>query len=435
MQQLRLLIPVFLLIFLFSCNKGSKENTQIEAKDSIPEMKMAFGICVDSLDIVKYKIESGDSPVKIFENLGFSRAEADSIARSSFEHLDPKKLKIGLEYLVFQTKDSIPQINAIAFQKSSVDYVVIPLGTHLPCYSFTKKIRTETHYIEGVINSSLWDCIRDQGVSPYLSLVFSDLFAWQIDFFAIKEGDSFKAIYEESFVDDSISVDIGNIQVAVFNHEEKDYYAIPFEQDSVIEYFDEKGNSLRKAFLKAPLDFFRITSRFSNARYHPVLKRTRAHHGVDYAAPIGTPVKSIGDGTVIAKSYQPRGGGYYLKVKHNATYTTSYMHLSRFAEGINVGKHVKQGEVIAYVGSTGLSTGPHLDFRVYKNGQAINPLTLEAPPSNPIKPELIDSFMQIKDKLLIKLNNYNKQDSLNNNKNENDRNIDLADIRRSANRN
>ncbi|MBN2661342.1 MAG: M23 family metallopeptidase, partial [Tannerellaceae bacterium] len=174
---------------------------------------------------------------------------------------------------------------------------------------------------------------------------------------------------------------------------------IPFMQDSVQEYYDEEGKSLRKAFLKAPLDFFRITSRYSNARFHPILKRYRAHHGIDYSAPKGTPVKSIGAGVVIAKGFQG-GGGNFLKIRHNSTYSTTYMHLSRFAHGIRIGSTVQQGEVVAYVGSTGLSTGPHLDFRVYKNGQPINPLHVEAPPSKPVKPELRDSFLLVKKTLL-----------------------------------
>ena len=165
---------------------------------------------------------------------------------------------------------------------------------------------------------------------------------------------------------------------------------------------------MRKAFLKAPLDFFRITSRFTNARFHPILKRYRAHHGVDYAAPVGTPVKTIGAGTVIAKGYM-NGGGHTVKIKHNSMYTTSYMHLSRYAQGLSVGSHVQQGEVIGYVGSTGLSTGPHLDFRVYKNGEAINPLAMDAPPSLPVKPELRDSFMLIKERYQVELDSLHRQ--------------------------
>lgn len=169
-----------------------------------------------------------------------------------------------------------------------------------------------------------------------------------------------------------------------------------------MQFFDLEGNSLRKAFLKAPLDFYRITSRFTNARFHPILKRYRAHHGVDYAAPTGTPVRTIGDGSVIFKGYT-NGGGHTIKIKHNSVYTTSYMHLSRYAKGLSVGQRVKQGEEIGYVGSTGLSTGPHLDFRVYKNGEPINPLDMEAPPSEPIKPELRDSFNIVKNRIISEL--------------------------------
>jgi murein DD-endopeptidase MepM/ murein hydrolase activator NlpD len=223
----------------------------------------------------------------------------------------------------------------------------------------------------------------------------------------VKEGDSFSAIYNEAYIDDTTALNISSIEAAVFTHQGKTYNAIPFMQDSIQEYYDEEGKSLRKAFLKAPLDFFRITSKYTNARFHPILKRYRAHHGIDYAAPTGTPVKSIGAGVVIAKGFQG-GGGNFIKIRHNSAYSTTYMHLSKFARGIRIGSTVQQGEVIAYVGSTGLSTGPHLDFRVYKNGQPINPLHVEAPPSKPVKPELRDSFLLVKNALLQEIDSCNR---------------------------
>jgi murein DD-endopeptidase MepM/ murein hydrolase activator NlpD len=191
-------------------------------------------------------------------------------------------------------------------------------------------------------------------------------------------------IYEDLVVEGR-SIGIGNILAALFHHEDRDYYAFYFVQDSIGDYFDEQSNSLRREFLKAPLKFSRISSRFSNSRYHPVLKIRRPHHGVDYAAPTGTPVQTIGDGKVIEMAYQKGGGGKYLKIKHNSVYTTTYMHLQGFAKGIREGVRVKQGDVIGYVGSTGLSTGPHLDFRVYKNGSAVDPLKMESPPAEPVK--------------------------------------------------
>ena len=225
--------------------------------------------------------------------------------------------------------------------------------------------------------------MKESETNPFLAVELSDIYAWAIDFFGIQKGDQFKVIYEEQFVD-SQSIGISEIYAAVFTHNGHDFEAYNFEQDSTESYFDNEGNSLRKAFLKAPLRYSRISSRFSHSRMHPVLKIRRPHHGIDYAAPTGTPVVSIGDGKIIKKGYQKRGGGRYVKVKHNSVYTTVYMHFSKFAKGISVGSFVKQGQTIGYVGSSGLATGPHLDFRVYKNGSAINPLRMESPPVEPV---------------------------------------------------
>jgi len=226
---------------------------------------------------------------------------------------------------------------------------------------------------------------------PMLAVELSEIFAWSIDFFGIQEGDRYKVLYEESYVD-SLSVGIDRILGAWFFSSGTEFWAIPFEQDGVRSFFDEKGNSLRKAFLKAPLRYSRISSGFSNSRYHPVLKIRRPHHGVDYAAPTGTPVHTVGDGIVTKIGYQANGGGNYVKIKHNSVYTTTYMHLSRFGKGIRSGVYVKQGEIIGYVGATGLATGPHLDFRFYKNGSAVNPLTVEAPPVEPVHPENLNPY-------------------------------------------
>ena len=362
-----------------------------------------FGICIDSLNVNEYQIKSGDNPAAIFAKLHFSAAEADSISKASVQVLDPTKLRAGMHYYTFTTQDSVANIHYIAFAKSQVDYAIIDLTKDsIYAYEFNKPITIKRHYTEGTISSSLWNVIKSQGADPLLAIKIADVYAWQIDFFDVKEGDAFRVLYDVAYIDDTTALNISSIQGAIFTHQGKEFTAIPFTQDSVFEYFDPEGKSLRKAFLKAPLDFFRITSRFSNARFHPILKRYRAHHGVDYAAPVGTPVKSIGAGTVIAKGYMG-GGGNTIKVKHNSVYTTTYMHLSKYAKGIQVGSHVQQGEIIGYVGSTGLSTGPHLDFRVHKNGQPINPLQMEAPPSLPVKPELIDSFTVVKQNVLAEL--------------------------------
>jgi murein DD-endopeptidase MepM/ murein hydrolase activator NlpD len=235
-----------------------------------------------------------------------------------------------------------------------------------------------------------------------LAVLLSQIFGWSIDFFGIQKGDEFRLIYEQEYVEDNPIANF-HIRAASFRASDSLYYAIPFVQEGEELYYNEKGNSLEGAFLKAPLDYYRISSRFTNSRYHPVLKRYRAHHGVDYAAPTGTPVYAIGSGKVIAKGFQANGGGNYVKIRHNSTYTTTYMHLSRFAKGLNVGDMVAQKEVIGYVGSTGISTGPHLDFRVHENGKPINPLTIKSQPKKPISEENMQDFKVVCDSLMQKL--------------------------------
>ena len=408
MIKLNNIVKVFasllFMVVAFSCgHKQHKQYTDNNLDEETSKL-YAYGICIDSLNLNHYKIESGDHLSAILMNLGFAGSDAEHIAETISPLYPPSKLLIGSTYAAISTLDTTSAIQYLVFEKSKADYVVVDLCSDtLKVHESTKPITLERKYAEGTITSSLWNSIIESGASPMLALKLSDLYAWQVDFFGIKKGDSFRLIYDEAWIDDTTFLDIASIEGAQFFHHDKEYIAVPFQQDSVREYFDEEGNSLRKQFLKAPLDFFRISSKFSNSRYHPVLKRYRAHHGVDYAAPTGTPIKTVGDGVVIAKGYQRNGGGNYLKVKHNSVYTTTYMHMSRFAKGIQKGSSVRQGEIIGYVGATGLATGPHLDYRVHKNNQPINPLTMDAPPSYPVKPELRDSFMVIRDNLLIEL--------------------------------
>ena len=244
--------------------------------------------------------------------------------------------------------------------------------------------------------------MEECGTSPQLAVLMSHIFGWSIDFFGIQKDDEFRLIYAQEHVDET-PLNNYRIEAASFCASDSTVYAIPFVQDGEELFYNSNGNSLEGAFLKAPLDFYRISSKFSNSRFHPVLKRYRAHHGVDYAAPTGTPVYAIGSGKVIDKGYQARGGGNYVKIRHNSTYTTTYMHLSRFAKGLKVGDTVKQKEVIGYVGSTGLSTGPHLDFRVYENGKPINPLTIKSQPKKPISEQNRAAFNTVCDSLLHRL--------------------------------
>ncbi len=410
-QLTKRLFPLFVIslsCLTFSCNNASDSSSDIPEKN--PSIYL-YGICIDSLDVIEHVIKSGENLSIIFSRLGFSANNIDKICKVSETVLDPRRIVAGKHYYTFTTQDSLADIRYIVFANSMTNFSVIDLSTKdsACAYLYEKTIVYKEEYKEGVIHSSLWNAITDNGGDPMLALRLSDIYAWEIDFFDIREGDAFKVMYNMAYIDDTIPVAIEQINGAIFSHKEKDYSAIPFEQDSIREFFNIEGNSLRRAFLKAPLDFFRITSRYTNSRFHPVLKKYRAHHGVDYAAPVGTPVKTIGSGSIIAKGFQKGGGGNFVKVKHNSTYTTTYMHLKGFAKGIEVGHRVEQGQVIGYVGSTGLSTGPHLDFRVYKNGSPIDPLKMESPPSLPVKEELRPAFDSVKRETLLKIENYSKQ--------------------------
>jgi murein DD-endopeptidase MepM/ murein hydrolase activator NlpD len=399
--------------WICSCQPGkSGAGAPRETPDSVMVDTSAYflDICVDALDVAEYRIRRGDNLSLLLSGLNLSRGS--EILQAVDSLLDPKKLYEGLPYHVLTTRDTLPQVAGLVFARSRTDHVIVDLtGDSIRARLYRKEIKEQQQYMEGSVQTSLWKAMKTQGIDPLLAIHLSDIFAWQIDFFELQPTDSFRVFYTESLIDDTVSLKL-SVDAAMFIHQGRTFMAIPFTQDSLPEFFDAEGKSLRSAFLKAPLDFFRITSHFTNSRFHPVLKYYRAHHGVDYAAPSGTPVKTIGDGKVIAKGFQEGGGGNYVKIQHNSIYATSYMHLRGFAGGLSVGRHVRQGDVIGYVGSTGLSTGPHLDFRVYRNGTPINPLKMESPPAYPVKAELRDSFERVKQQIIQKFNESQPCDSI-----------------------
>ena len=401
MKKLILLISVS--VILFSCNTNNIEKNQKQniTKDTvIIKINTKFGIETDNYKLEEKIVKRNQNisdlllPYGISQNDIFTIALADSI-------FNTRRIRTGNKYFTFLKKDSTQHLDYMVYAVDKIHYVVFDFTDSTNLYLGENEVIKNRKKVTGEITSSLWNAFVNKDEDPMLANELSEIYAWSIDFFGIQKGDKFTIVYDELMVDTE-RVGIGTIYTAKFTNSGKDFYAFRFLQDSVYTYFDENGNSLRKTFLKAPLKYSRISSHFSNRRFHPVLKIYRAHHGVDYAAPTGTPVHSIGDGKVIKKGWD-NGGGNFIKIKHNSVYTTTYMHLSKFASGIKIGDFVTQGQVVGYVGSTGLATGPHLDFRVYKNGHAINPLKLEAPPAEPIKKENIEDFNKIKDKLLKEL--------------------------------
>jgi murein DD-endopeptidase MepM/ murein hydrolase activator NlpD len=367
-----------------------------------PEPIMLFNLPVDSFNVVSGQVRSGQNLSDILMNKGVSMTKIDEISKKSILKFDVRKMKVNNLCYFFMNKKNTSKLDYFIYEINPVDYVVYDLSDSIRIYKEKKPIITQIKMASGVITSSLWNTLQAQALDPNLAMSLSDIYAWSIDFYGLQKGDKFRVIYEEDFVFGK-SVGIGRIFAAQFVHSGDDFYAFRFTQNNEDSYFDEKGKSLKKAFLKAPLKFSRISSVFTKSRFHPVLKIYRPHYGVDYAAPTGTPVMSIGAGTVIAKGYQPAGGGNFLKIKHNSVYTTSYMHLSKFASGISLGRSVRQGEEIGYVGATGLASGPHLDFRVFMNGSPVDPLKIKSEPGLPIEEKYMKDYSTHRDSMMTKL--------------------------------
>lgn len=385
---------LFLSFHMLSCGTSDAKKDEQSATAVVKEPEFLYGICIDSLDVEIDTIRKNQFLSSIMLKKDIDYNIITHIEKKHRDVFDIRKIKPGQRHTFLISRDSVPSPVFWIYEINKIDYAVFSLTDSLTAWIGHKAVETRIELAEGVIESSLWEAMTSKGYDPYLTLKLSDIYAWTVDFFGIQPGDTFKVVYENKYINDE-QIGIGNVLASYLKNGGEDYYAYFFEQNGKGEYFDENGANLRKAFLKAPLNYRRISSTFSNARKHPVTKIVRPHHGVDYAAPTGTPVHTIGDGTVIEKGWDKKGGGNYLKVKHNSTYTTTYMHLSGFAKGIKKGSKVKQGDLIGYVGSTGMSTGPHLDFRLCKNGTYINPLTFDSPSADPISDVNKTAFEEI----------------------------------------
>ena len=408
---LSIVLTTVTIFLLHNCkNTNHQINTDEEPVHEIYEEKpvvhLEYGIAIDSFNVIEGKIRRNQILSQILRGYGVSPKTIDKIARQK-EVFDVRKLKSGNPYKIFTTKDSLNQLCYFVYEHTLTDYLVIKFTDSLELYTGQKPTEIRKQMASGTISTNLWDAMVENNINPMMSIELSEIYAWSIDFFDLKKGDNFYVIYEERLLD-TVSVGIERIYAALFNHQNKDFYAIYFVQDNRGSYFDDEGNSLRRAFLKAPLKYSRISSPYSEHRFHPVLKIYRPHHGIDYAAPTGTPVHSVGDGFVLKKGYQKKGAGNYIKIKHNSVYTTQYAHLSAFARGLKTGDHVKQGQLIGYVGQTGYATGPHLDFRFFKNGHPIDPLKVDAPPVEPIKKVNKEEFNRIKNRFIKELDEQRK---------------------------
>ena len=395
-MKLRLLGILLLIISALSCLPGRNRGAALtEPVEEVRDTVYPLGFCTDSFTVVSGTIKSGDNFTAWLTRLGASVQEAHALASASDTVFDVRKLRAGNAYKAYYRDSTALQY--VVYQNSQVKETIFSLRDSIPVWTYERPVEIVSKKADVTINSSLWNDMIAAGATPDLIVNIADIYAWTVDFFGLQKGDRFRILYSERMCEGE-SIGIEKVSYAEFHRGETCLPAVYFDQgDGGNTYWNEKGESMRKAFLKAPLKFTRISSGYSLHRLHPVHGTVRAHTGVDYAAPTGTPVRSIGDGTVLSAGWGKGGAGNMVKIRHNSVYTTAYLHLSKMA--VKAGQRVSQGQVIGYVGMTGTATGPHLDFRVWRNGSPINPLKLESPPSEPIKAENLPAL----DSVLVRM--------------------------------
>ena len=397
---------VFILLLLIIFNLRPNNTLDVPIID-VSEPTFEYGICLDSFIVHKGIIKSGQTLGEIFYLHHIDHPIINKIVLKSKNIFDFRKAAPDNRYTVLCSNDSNEVAQYLIYEESVSSYIVFDITNNIDVYRGEKEISIIRRVAYGTISSSLWLTMEELNLSPRLVNEISTIYAWTIDFFKVQKGDSFRVYYEDKYVDGKY-IGIGNILAAEFTHKGNNFYSFYFKKNTNYgDYYDEDGNTLRKAFLMAPVDYKRISSRYSRKRKHPVTGQWKGHFGTDYAAAKGTPIWSTANGTVTKASFT-KNNGNYVKIKHNNKYTTQYLHMSKIKSGIRNGTFVKQGEIIGYVGSTGLATGPHVCYRFWKNGKQVDPYRQKLPPGDPISNENREDFIFSKDSLfkILMTDNY-----------------------------
>ena len=384
------IISIFIICVNFSCEKKSKPKPPLVVKEKIIKQ---FGYTLNDYHVVKDTVKSGDSFGTILEKNNLFYPQIYNIVQKAKQVYDVRKINIGKPYTILFSKDSLKSPKLFVYQPNLIDYVLVSLTDSLWAEKKSKAVKLIEFEAEGTINSSLSETMEEKKLSPLLSNELSEIYAWSIDFFRLEKGDNFKIIYTGKFVDDSTYVGLNRIHSAYFEHRKKPFYAIEFETDpkrGIFEYFDENGKNLRRAFLRSPVQFSRISSRYNLKRKIAYYGRVRPHLGTDFAAPVGTEIRATASGTVVKSGYT-RGNGNYVTIKHNNTYSTQYLHMKK--RGVKKGQFVRQGDYIGTVGMTGNTSGPHVCYRFWKNGKQVDPLRQKLPEAKPISQDLKDKYL------------------------------------------
>jgi murein DD-endopeptidase MepM/ murein hydrolase activator NlpD len=386
-------VLLFFLLILISCKDDVKEENNIEENIVAPKLIERFGYILNDFKVVEDTIRNGDSFGEILYKNHVEYPEVYKIVENCKDSFDIRKLIAGKPYTILAKKDTTEKAQVFIYHPSKTEYVVIDFRDSIYANNFRKTIKTITRTASGSIESSLSEALDKQGVDYAVVNEMSDIYAWTIDFFHLQKEDKFKVIFEEKYVDDTVYVGIGDVKAAYFEHKKEPFYAFKYVTDSVknvSDYYDDNGNSLRRQFLKAPLKFSRISSRYNLKRFIKYYGRVKPHRGTDFAAPIGTEIMSTANGTVV-ESARRGGNGNYVKVKHNSVYSTQYLHMKKRA--VKVGDYVRQGDVIGWVGMTGNTSGPHVCYRFWKNGKEVDPLKEKLPSAEPIKDSLKSNYL------------------------------------------
>ncbi len=394
-----------------SCEEEKRTSEDIPSETKVPppppEPTMAYNIIIDSFTVDIDSVEQNQGLTHILPKYGISLTEIYNMTNKYDSLFDVKKIKTDQPYMMLSNmlNDTLKKAEYFIYEINKVDYLVYHFGSDsLHAYIESKPVDTVLSMAGGVITSSLWNAFIDNDLPPALLVEYAKLFAWSVDFFGVQKGDFYKVIYEGKYVENEL-VGVGDIHAVLFNHYDHDYYFFRYQAHDTLQptFYTDSGESMQRALLSAPLQYTRISSKFSHSRFHPVLKIYRPHHGVDYAAPTGTEVVATGSGTIIFAGYSG-GAGNMVKIKHDVgDILTKYLHLSKFGPGIKKGVHVMQGQKIGEVGSTGISTGPHLDYRVYINDEAVDPLSIDIPAGEPLSDSALIEYFNFIEPIKYKL--------------------------------
>ena len=399
-KWLGILIMITAIVFMLSNLSSNNGNANEVVEQIIPkEPSFEYGILTDSFSVTKGVVKNGQTLGEILYANHIGHPEIHEIVKKSKEIFDVRRVNTGKPYMVMCSKDTIGKAQIFIYEENAISYVVFDLRDGIDVYKGKKEVVVKLKTAASTINSSLWLTMEDKNLSPRLTHELSTIYAWTIDFFKIQKGDAFKVYYEDRYINEEY-IGIGRILASEFIHKGQKFYSFYYKENTTYgEYYDDKGKTLRKAFLMAPVDYKRISSRFSRKRKHPVTGRWKGHFGTDYSAERGTPIWATANGTIMKAAYT-KNNGNYVKVRHNGSYTTQYLHMSKIKSGIRKGVYVKQGDIIGYVGSTGLATGPHVCYRFWKDGKQVDPFKQKLPPGDPIKKENREVYMLVKDSLM-----------------------------------